>query len=122
MRTYVYAEPRSGVCIAQGMWEWFDDIVVIRNAKAAVDVIAYITHRLSDPVWGGTGDEAMVVNGNGYLMMSKRDAEGNYGAGILIEQSTSIVVDDCILSDSPDRAKKLISAIRKRGKELGWEV
>jgi hypothetical protein len=55
-------------------------------------------------------------------MMSTREAAGLYGAGILIEQPNSILFEDCILLDTPARANKLINAIKRRGKELGWKV
>ncbi len=50
------------------------------------------------------------------IYVSTRDDTGHYGQGILIGQG------DVVLVDSEERARKLIAAIKRRGKELGWDV
>ena len=123
MRTYVYSDPKNKrICIAQGLWGLIDDEVTISSEETAKYVIAYIKKRVEDPQWSVEGNEVGIANGKEYLMMSTRVAAGSYGAGILIEQPTSIVFEDCILLDTPARANKLINAIMRRGKELGWKV
>ena len=50
------------------------------------------------------------------IYVSTRDDTGHYGQGILIGQG------DVVLVDSEDRARKLVAAIKRRGKEIGWKV
>ena len=45
-----------------------------------------------------------------------RDDTGHYGQFILIGQG------DTVLVDSEERARKLVAAIKRRGKEIGWKV
>jgi len=46
----------------------------------------------------------------------------SYSDGILIEQGIHCLIDDVILVDSEDRARKLINAIKRRGADLGWNL
>lgn len=56
------------------------------------------------------------------IYVSTRDDHGVYREGILIEQGIYRIIDDVVLVDSEERARKLIAAIKRRGKELGWDV
>lgn len=54
------------------------------------------------------------------IYVSTREKVCGFGQGILIEQGIHLMIDDVVLVDSEDRAKKLIAAIKRRGAELGW--
>lgn len=56
------------------------------------------------------------------IYVSTRYGDGSYSEGVLIEQGIHCMIDDVILVDSEERAKKLIAAIKRRGAELGWEI
>lgn len=56
------------------------------------------------------------------IYVHTRDDHGVYREGILICQGLYRMIDDTVLVDSEERARKLVAAIKRRGKELGWEV
>lgn len=56
------------------------------------------------------------------IYVSTREKLGDFKNGVLIEQGIHNIIDDVVLVDSEDRAKKLIAAIKRRGAELGWKV
>ncbi len=123
LRLYVYAGD-AVINICQGYWWLIDDVIPLDSEETARGLVKAIRNRIADEIWADPCDDEMIKSKNPKmsLYVSTRQAAGEYPSGVLIEQYMSVVCDSAILVDTKDRAGKLINAIIKRGKELGWEV
>lgn len=118
----------NAIMVSQGVWGMIDDTVFVRGKDVAKEFIDLVNKLNADPVWGGDDRPPVSVGNSGdgsEITLWTRDAEGDFNAGILIDQHSHAInrnFSGTVLVDSRVNAEKLVNAIKRRGRLVGWEL
>lgn len=134
LRIYVYLSADkdgsfdNAIMVSQGVWGLLDDTVFVRGRDAAKQFIEAVNKLNAEPVWGEDEEKYLsigVEDEGSEVFFWTRKADGDFNAGILIEQHSHALnrhFSGTILVDSRVSAEKLVNAIKRRGRLVGWEL